>query len=218
MDFGLGELAIGEILYFIGESIFGAEALASSTTAVTTFFENLLGEPGIQAMQNIVDIITGQSIPETVGSMEEFGGFQLKKEIDDIFIWENVPELNQVVDKATFMDNVQVVAHQMMKNGIDVTQKEGKAFLLKTIKKTIELASSGVKTSIDPKILVPSIIGGGLGTKFFINAQKKAQNIFKSDHQSRLERIRKELESEKDDEKERQAELAGIAGDSEIIG
>jgi len=215
MDFGIGELAIGEILYFIGESIFGAEALASSTTAVTTLFENLLGEPGIQAMQNIVDIVSGQSLPSNIASIDEFGGMTLKKELDDIFIWENVPELNQVVDKATFMDNVQVVAYQMTKNGIDIAQKDGKELLLKTIRKTIELASSGVKTSLDPKILVPSIIGGGLGTKFFINAQKKAKNIFKSDHQSRLERIKKELE---DDKREEDQELAGIAEDAEIIG
>ena len=215
MDFGIGELAIGEILYFIGESIFGAEALASSTTAVTTLFENLLGEPGIQAMQNIVDIVTGQSLPTNIASIDEFGGMTLKKEIEDIFIWENLPELNQVVDKPTFMNNVQVIASQMMKNGIDITQKEGKAFLLKTIRKTIELASSGVKTSIDPKILIPSVLGSGVATKYFMDAQKKAQNIFKSDHQSRLERIKKELEDEKKEEDE---ELAGIAGDSEIIG
>lgn len=182
MVFGIDDIlegvAIGDILYFIGEALFGAEAITAGTTAVSGFFEQLLGEEGIQAIQDLVLMAKGQSLPGNVEAIGELGELELKK-IDDIFIWEELPEVQKVVPKNVFNQRVAIIANQLKRNGINILNKDGFNFLKSIVRKTIQLGSEGVKQSLNPKILVPALLGGIGANKLFLSMKNKAEQFNK---------------------------------------
>lgn len=171
--------AIGDILYFIGEAIFGAEAITAGTTAISGFFENLLGEEGIQALQDLILMAKGESVTNSIEAINELEGVELER-LEQIFIWEDLPEIQKVVPKNLFNQRVRVVANQLKKNGISILNKDGFNFLKSIVKKTLQIGSQGVKQSLNPKILFPALIGGIGANKLFLSMKNKAEQFNKN--------------------------------------
>lgn len=199
MVFGIDDIlegvAIGDILYFIGEAIFGAEAVTAGTTAISGFFEQLLGEEGIQAVQDLILMAKGESVAGNIEAVSELGELELKK-IDDIFIWEDIPEIQKVVPKSVFNQRVAVIANQLKRNGISILNKDGFNFLKTIVRKTLQLGSEGVKQSLNPKILVPALLGGIGANKLFLSMKNKAEQFNKK--KSNLDILR-ELRKKEDE-------------------
>lgn len=213
MVFGIDDIlegfAISDVLYFIGEAVFGAEAITAGTGAVSSFFEQLLGEEGIQAIQDLVLMAKGERLPENVESISELGEIEFKK-IDDIFIWEETPEIQKVVPKNVFNQKVAIIADQLKRNGISILNKDGFNFLKAIVRKTLQLGSEGVKQSLNPKILVPAVLGGLGANKLFFSMRDKAKKILNKEP-SLLDSLIELEKKEKDKE-----EMDGF--EEEIIG
>lgn len=168
MVFGFDDLiegaTISEILFFIASSIFGPDALISVEGSIISFFSNLLGKEGIIALSEIINDEASLTSEIIVKEFEQEG----------IAIWEE-EELEFIKGSTTklgFIQRVSVIAKNLASNGVNFVTGEGTLLLKKIMKPAIEILKKGIKVSLDPKILAPSLIAAVGGTALY----KKFQN------------------------------------------
>lgn len=210
MVFGFDDVlegfAIGDILYFIGEAIFGGEAISAGVESVSNFFFKLLDKEGIIAIQEIIDLVNGKSVP--YGKIiDDYGGLIIKK-IDTISTWENTPELNKIfISKEALNSRLVIIANQLMKNGVNILNKNGFNFFKSLIKNTIQIAIKGVKKSVNPEIIIPASLGVLGANKIYFSMKNKTKK-----EKSKLDILKELTEKEKEDDNE------DFNDDEEIIG
>ena len=199
---------ISEILFFIGSSILGDAAAVTSAETITAFISDLLGTEGTQAITDIIAMIKGETLPINVIEIDELGGTVLKSVQDEgIFLWEEEPELAEKVTQNEFLNKFTILGNQLAKNGVNMASKNGIDLLKQIVKTTIQLTTKGVKTALDPKIVVPSLIGGIGANKLF----QKFGVIASKENKRRIDMLRdivKKVQKEKQEENEADQQIS----------